>query len=643
MATLVLDPADALSGHVYENTLTAVVWLVLGGLLVSKGIVNPFGVLFLVVGASSAFAVACGAFAGLADSHAMAGAVPAAWLAGWVWTAGTFIPITLLPLWFPDGGAPGRRWRIAGVVSVVGIALVTVAGGLEDRIQVTYVRSVPNPLAAPVAEPLFLAGAVLIAAGAVTGMVALFRRMVAATGERRRQIAPVVVAVVVAVPALLVAAALPEWGPLIQVVTMPLLPAAIVLAVLRYRLYDLEIVVRRAVVYGGLTALVVGGYALVVAATAGLLHRQAGLPESLLATGVVALAFQPAREALQSAVGHWLYGERDAPHRALAAVGEQLTGVADPEVALQRAVAQVQAALRLPWVGVNTRTGGRVASGVQPSWVSDEYVAHVPLVHLGVRCGEMLVAQRSARDHLSAGDRRLLEQLAVPVAAVVSAKLLIVDLRRSREQVVLAREEERRRLRRDLHDGLGPLLSAIVVQADVASIRLQRDGGGAEDLVDRVRKTAGDAIAGLRLVVEGLRPAAVDDLGLDGALGELAAAMSVSGGASVQLRGGRLPSLPAAVELAAYRIASEAVTNAIRHGGAAHVELSVAAPDSTLHLTVDDDGSGFVPDAACAGLGLHSMRERAEELGGRLELASGSHGTHIEASLPLRLGGTACG
>jgi signal transduction histidine kinase len=202
--------------------------------------------------------------------------------------------------------------------------------------------------------------------------------------------------------------------------------------------------------------------------------------------------------------------------------------------------------------------------------------------------------------------------------------------------VVLAREEERRRLRRDLHDGLGPTLSAIVTQADVASLRLERGDADAAALVDRLRSTSSAAIIGLRRVVEGLRPVGVDELGLDGALRELAAALSVPGGVTVELICDALPELPAAVELAGYRIASEAMTNAVRHARARAITIRIVADPATLRVEVIDDGDGFVPAAVPAGLGLQSMRERAEELGGRLDVTSGDDGTYVRAVLPRR-------
>jgi two-component system, NarL family, sensor kinase len=643
----------ALEGHVYEDTVTALVWSALGALLLVKAPRNAFGPLFLVVSASACLSLVLSAAGTLYAGQGAA--VACAWVAGWAWTPGTFLPVTLVPLWFPDGPPQrgDRRGRWLSVAAVGALVALTVGLAGAKTVDVTPTSSVPGPLAFPASDVLFLVGsaAVVLVAGVSVGL--LLRRLIAAEGERRRQLAPVAIALCVAVPCLLAAGLLPAKAALIQIVVLPLVPAAVALAVLRYRLFDVEIVIRRSVVLLGLTALVVTGYAVVVQLTAALLRRRAGLPESLVATGVVALAFQPARSMLQGLVGRWLYGERERPLDVLTGVGERLAGAADPVVALEETTTQLRRSLRLPWVAVHGASGQLVTTGSRPVWLSDDRVDRIPLVHLGVVHGQLLVGPRGQSDSLSAADRRLLDDVAAPVAAVVAAGHLVAELRRARESVVLAREEERRRLRHDLHDGLGPVLSAIVTHADVASLRLRRDPASAAVVVDRVGRLSADAVAGLRRVVEDLRPPALDELGLVPALRQLAdsfmppghdgQAMAESGPRTAveirnRLQEATLAAMPAAVEIAVYRIAAEAVRNAVVHGRALKVQIDLEATDRALLLRVSDDGSGFDPRAAAtsSGLGLRSMRSRAAELGGHVRVsARAGRGTVLESSLPL--------
>jgi signal transduction histidine kinase len=237
---------------------------------------------------------------------------------------------------------------------------------------------------------------------------------------------------------------------------------------------------------------------------------------------------------------------------------------------------------------------------------------------------------------LSRADRAVLDRLARQAAVAVHSVLLARDVARARAAAATAREEERRRLRRDLHDGMGPALAALALQAETARDLLEVDPAAAGRLLDRLVPRLNEAVADVRVLVHDLRPPTLDELGLVGALEELANRFSRPG-APVRLRADALPVLPAAVDLAAYRIASEALNNAARHAGAATVELAVAVRDDALHLDVVDDGRGLT-SAGPPGVGLRSMRERAEELGGVLQVGDRAPlpGTHVSAVLPLQ-------
>ncbi len=234
----------------------------------------------------------------------------------------------------------------------------------------------------------------------------------------------------------------------------------------------------------------------------------------------------------------------------------------------------------------------------------------------------------------SAADRRLLTGIAQRAGAAVQAVQLTADLRRSRERLVLAREEERRRLRRDLHDGLGPQLASLTLKIDAVSNVLADDPAAAERLLGEIKLQTQGAIGDIRRLVYELRPPALDQLGLVSALREQAALLSAADGLHVTVEAlDDLLALPAAVEVAAYRIAMEALTNAVRHSQARRATVWLCLDDA-LYLAVDDDGVGLADDLR-AGVGLASMRERAEELGGACRIERRPEGgTRVIARLP---------
>lgn len=561
------------------------------------------------------------------------GAVPAAWLAGCIWPVSTFVPVTLLPATFPSGRI-GDAPVLAGA-SVLGISAVVVGLATAQSIETSPDASVDNPLGMPFSDGLFLSGTAVVLVTSVVAITSLCLRTRHTHGLDRRRFAPVAVAAVVTLPALLAAGLVEAWSPVIQLAVAPLVPAAVTLSILQYRLYDIELVVRRSVVFAGLTVLVVGGYVLVVQAVAGLLHRVPGAFESVLAAGVVALAFAPARSALQRGVGQRVYGDRDDPGRALTDVNELLTAAAEPTRAVELATHRIRTALRVPWVRADAPDGPVAEVGVRPGWATDDLVDGTALVHLGVDQGTLLLAPRSPREPLGARDRALLAPLATMIAAVLASRRLVADLQRSREDAVLGREEERRRVRRDLHDGVGPLLSALSTHADVAALRLDRSPESVPAVLDRIRAISEDAVTGLRRVVEDLQPVSVDELGMADALRQLVVTMATEE-VAVEVAGNGGPGLPAAVEVAAYRIAAEAVHNALRHARPTRVEVRVSR-ERGLVVVVRDDGVGIGPTAG-PGVGLASMRRRAEELGGTLAVESFGAGTIVRAALPVRPG-----
>jgi signal transduction histidine kinase len=407
-----------------------------------------------------------------------------------------------------------------------------------------------------------------------------------------------------------------------------------IVVALRRGLYDLGRVAGRTLVYALLTVCVVGLYVLLVGGISVLLRPGSNMLVSLLATGVVAVAFQPLRAALQRGVNHLIYGRRDEPYHVLALLGQRLGGALSPQDMLPTVAATVRDALRLPYVAVTRSDWGGEAL-VSVSGEPAGPVLALPLLFQGEPIGRLVAAQRSPEEPFTAHERRLLETLAQHISIAAHAVRLTDDLQRSRERLVTAREEERRRLQRDLHDELGPTLASMSMQLDAGRALLAEDREAGEALLEEVQAQLRETIGSVRRLVHQLRPPILDQLGLAGAIREHA--LRVERGSGVQVRldlPAALPTLSAAVEVAAYYIVVEALNNMARHASARRCAVRLRAADALL-IAVADDGVG-VPAQPALGVGLRSMRERATEVGGELWVGPGeSGGTTVRAALPL--------
>jgi len=336
--------------------------------------------------------------------------------------------------------------------------------------------------------------------------------------------------------------------------------------------------------------------------------------------GGAALAFQPIRTMLRSAVDEIIFGARPDPIDAARQVADRIGD--DPVLALR----SIREALAIPHAQLRV-DGAVAASSGQPS-------ARTHVVPLqGTSNAELVIGLREGDVALSAADEHLLRLVAPLLAQGLRARALAADLQESRELTITAREEERRRLRRDLHDGLGPRLSGIAFTADAAA-NVLGDQEAAAELIATMRREAAEAIAAIRELVYGMRPPAIDELGLVPALRQAVGTLRAGSGRplAVTIEAPALPDLPAAVEVAAYRIALEALTNVARHTSCERATLRLERYDGQLVVQVDDHGTTGSPWRP--GVGISSMRERAEELGGHLEASGSETGGTVRAVLP---------
>ena len=415
----------------------------------------------------------------------------------------------------------------------------------------------------------------------------------------------------------------------------PAVLACLVVAVDGSRLDEVEPTVRRAVVQA-LAVLLVASSFVAVAAAVGQ-ASDIGF-RSLLAGGVLALLVLPLAVALQRLLRRVVYGDREFPHRIVSDL-RRLETTSAPEAALTETLSLLARRLRLSYAAIDVRP----SAGSGPLEVaigeSRGNPVNVDLVVGGTDLGRLRLEVAPQRDPFGPGDRRLLQDVGVQVGALVQAVLANRELQRSRQRLVTAREEERRRLRRDLHDGLGPALATLAMRLESVSDLIERDPAGAAELADALSEQARAEILEVRRLVDGLRPPALDQLGLVSALRQRAEEHRIPGAPGGRMTwtveaGEDVEPLPAAVEVAAYRIALEAVTNALRHSGSEHCTVSLQREDGLLLLRVRDTGRGLAADPG-AGVGLTSMRERAEELGGTCTVTSGDGGTLVEVRLPI--------
>ena len=424
---------------------------------------------------------------------------------------------------------------------------------------------------------------------------------------------------------------------IIGIVTMAsalCLPASIAVAMLRYRLWDIDILLNRTLVYGSFSACVIAIYVVVVGYLGALFRTGGNLAISLIATGIVALLFQPLRGWLQRSVNRLLYGQRDEPYLVVTRLSQRVESSLAHETILPTIVETVAQALKLPHAAIALREGNEQVT-VATYGTSSGEALRLPLIYQAEPIGELILSPRTPGDAWTPADRRLLDELARQAGVAARAVRLTSDLQRSRERLVLAREEERRRLRRDLHDGLGPTLGNLTLQLDAVDDLIEDDPLAAHDLVVKVKQQTQLAIGEIRRLVDDLRPPALDELGLVTALREQAAHYNQLGGLLVEVDAPEsLPSLPAAVEVAAYRIAVEGVRNAARHAEARRCAIRLRLDDG-LTVEIVDDGKGVAAQAR-TGVGIGSMRERAGELGGVCVIEPlPAGGTRVFARLPF--------
>ena len=679
--------------------LVSLVYPTIGALIVSRLPRNAIGWIFCGVGLLYQLhhlALAYSNYA-VARSDTLPWGEYAAWFSAWVGFAGLILAFVFLMLLFPDGRLLSRGWQIVAWAAVLGATLAALADGFYPGRLLAH-GYIESPLGAmgtighqlttygSLAAPKLLASALLLA----STLAALFSpvvRLRRASGDARQQLKWFLYAAVPAVvglSAFLIEVMISNYTmnsmfgmmmsfsmfekfdvfsgydfaatdifnatSYVPAFALLLLAVFACIAILRYKLYDIDLLINRTLVYGALSACVIGSYVLAVVALGGIFHARGNIAVSLVATGLVAVLFHPLRSRFQRAVNRLMYGDRDDPSTVTSRLGRRIEATLAPEAVLPTVVETIAQALKLPYAAILLKEGEGFRSAAAYGSPQAEPEA-LPLVYQREEIGRLVIAPRAPGEGFSAADRTLLEDLARQAEVAVHAVRLTADLQSSRERLVSTREEERRRLRRDLHDGIGPTLTGLALQLNAARKLVRSKPEDAEESLARIEQRTEEAIAEMRRLIYGLRPPALDDLGLIPSIHQQAQSQGM-----VELSMGtetdgrlehrtvfsmnapeKLPPLPAAVEVACYRIVQEALTNVARHAHARTclVRLLVDLGSGVLEVEITDDGVGISGERV-AGVGLSSMRERAEELGGTLTVERGLEGgTRVLARLPL--------
>jgi signal transduction histidine kinase len=642
-----------------------------GALIGWKQPSNPIGWLMSATG----LCYAAGAtFIALQGFRATAGV--SNWF-GWIWLFGIGL-VAFVLLLFPTGSVASPRWRIVGWIEGIGIAAWVTGNLFAPTIFTAGQPSPPNPIGVPApAGNLFpvlaVLGVLAIVEAGLAGIVSLFVRYRRAGSVEREQLKWLLFAGLIIVLGLVAQFVVPgvmgsttsstNLVNAISTGTIASVPIAIGIAVFRYRLYDIDIVINRTVVYVALAAFITGVYVAIVVGIGSLVGRtdQPNVALSIVATAVVAVAFQPVRERVQRVANRLVYGRRATPYEALSRFADEIgtTDAAEdvlPRVA--RALAEATGAVRTEvWLrfGPSLRREASFPDGAAapgppsadvPMGSGQETLPPLPgataafeVRHRGELLGALALAKRPG-ESLTPTERALASRLASQAGLALrnagltdELKARLVELRESRQRVVATADEERRRLERNIHDGAQQQLVALAVKVKLADALVARDSVKARDLVEQLRSEAGDALENLRDLASGIYPPVLTEQGVAAALEAQARTSPIP----VVVSADGFGRYPQEQEAALYFSALEALQNVAKYASASRATVRLADRDGHAEFSVADDGEGFDTSATGYGTGLRGIADRLGSVDGELVVRSApGQGTTVVGRVPVR-------
>ncbi|WP_282791600.1 GAF domain-containing sensor histidine kinase [Streptomyces sp. CC224B] len=573
-------------------------------------------------------------------AHDLPGVAASGWVSNWAFAV-NFFPVFFLLLCFPDGRLPGRRWRaVTWYVGLCGACVTAIASFVPGPVDRAPHRNVPNPMGvswlAVLEQHEGAISLALVALPFLLATVSLLHRFLHSTGVTRQRFKWVALAALIDL--VLAAGAMMFDRGMWLTVCIDLMPVilsfAIAVAIVCHRLFDVDWLLSRSLVYFGLTGCVVGLYTGTVALFGLVLRHVSPGAAALLATGATALALEPLRSMLQRAAGRLVYGLRDDPYTALANLSRRLETTDVVEKVLPTAASTVADAMRSPYVVIemNGVTVAERRTRAANDTSGSPPLVRVALVHRNEEIGTLAVATRSAQEEFTPADLRLLRDTARHIAQAAANVRLSLEVRRSQREAVVARAEARRHLAMNLHDDIEPVLVGAARSVREATELTRADPDRARGMLaatlERVRRSAQDV---RRLSFELRSP--VNEVGLREAV--LAYVDRVPMSVHTALPD-QFPELPAAVEETVYRVLTGAVSNVLRHGGAARCWVGMEVDEHHVTLTVADDRTGL-PSTVRPGPALSSLRACAAEVGGRCDLrARPGGGSECVARLPRR-------
>ncbi|MGC5172497.1 ATP-binding protein [Microbacterium sp. DT81.1] len=592
----------------------------------------------LVGGLSGAASILLGALGNLALVGGSASAVALLLASVFLWPFFVVVPLALLPLVFPSGLLPGWLWRLFAALTGVAVLTLAVATVTDDTIPVGQgAPALANPFAKPELSLLLEnTGRLLAVICFLAGLSALIVRFVRGSRLIRQQLALIGVAVSLMLAAMTLGPLLPnELFQTIMIIAPLLIFGSIAVAVLRYELYDIHVVVHRVALYSALTVSLTALFQIIYASVLALASQ---LPFTLnpwtagaLGAAVVVLCAEPVRRRLQGLLERRFLGERSRPLVAMAKLRDSMLELDDGAItdAITKTIAD---AVRSPRVDITLfGIDGREPSPGNPESQGDPLV--VPLLHLQERIGELRIDRRSPREEYGPRDRELLSQLADQAAAILYGVRRDQELATARREAITTAAEERAQLGRDLHDGLGPLLAGAALTTEALRRGLEpgsQDELDAARLAERLRVAAGE----IRRVAHDLQPAALPGGNLPIALTDYIDSLAGADVPQIELQVDT-EALPEAVEQTAYFCVLEAVNNTIRHAKASSARVVVHEKEQVLAVEVTDDGVGMTTPYV-SGVGLTSMRQRVQALGGTFSVSTPSTGgTTLTARIPV--------
>jgi signal transduction histidine kinase len=660
---LTLSAVDRTTTRTVENGVYVAIFMAMGAvgaLVVARHRRNAVGWILLALSLLAGLAFGSGEYANhgtFVDPGSLPGMAWAWWLADSVWLWILALPTTYLLLLFPDGRLPSPKWRpVLWLVSAfVFIAFLTFAFGPQTYPGRLYSNPIALDALAPVTRFLEGPGYLGLLVLAVISGWSLIQRFRRADLHQRQQIkwfgyAVFLLVVYFLVDGIVTAIGIRRnfWlntvGP---AVAFGSLPIGLGIAILRHRLYDIDVVINRTVLFGVLAAFITAVYVGIVIGIGSLVGGRGNLFLSIVATAVVAVAFQPIRARARHFANRLVYGKRATPYEVLSTFADHLGEAYSSEDILPRIARMIGEATGAERATVWVRVGNefrpsatwpepdverapiRSQGSVLPDLPDDERPFGVR--HQGELLGALSV-RTSRREPLNETQERLLEDLAGQAGLVLRNVRLIEELRASRQRLVAAQDEERRRLERDIHDGAQQQLVALAVKIRLARTMAGRDVEKAQALMEELQGETQEALENLRDLARGIYPPLLADKGLAVALE--AQARKVPFPVRVEPNGvGRYQ---AEAEATAYFCVLEALQNAAKYAEASSAVVRLGQEDGRLVFTVTDDGKGFDPATTPRGSGLQNMADRLEALGGLLEIRSSrGEGTTVTGRVPV--------